>query len=253
MRVRFLGTGVCIARKERGSPGLLVEIDDEKLLFDCGQGTIKTLTKTLGYDISNFNYLFITHFHIDHVNDYPSIVKDRRFTTRKVLNVYGPPGLKRHTDILFKQLFTYMTSDLNVFDFLKTKEVTEGLVEKTESWTVRCAPTVHLDGVAYRIDSNGKSLVYSGDSAPCDSLVELGKDADVVILECSYSSKDSLKGKHFVPETAAQAAQEMKAKKLILTHFYPETDGKEKDMVERAKQHFDGEVVIAEDLKEIEI
>jgi len=129
MKVVFLGTGVCIARRERGSPGLLVETDDEKLLFDCGSGTIKTLTN-LGYDISNFNYLFLTHFHIDHVTDYPAIVKDRRFTTRKVLNVYGPLGLKNHTDILFNQLFAYMgdPNDLNVLEFLKLKEVTKGLV-----------------------------------------------------------------------------------------------------------------------------
>lgn len=254
MKVTFLGTGVCIARAERSSPGLLVEIGNEKLLFDCGSGSIKTL-KNLGYDISNFNYLFLTHFHIDHVTDYPTIVKDRKFTTGEILNAYGPPGLKRHTDILFNQLFAYMgdPNDLNIFDFLKLKEVTEGVVEKTDNWTVSCAPVIHHDGVAYRVDSKGKSLAYSGDTAPCDSLVELGKNVDVAILECSYSSKESLKGKHFVPETAAKAAQAMKAKKLILTHLYPETEGKEKDMVERAKQHFDGEVVIAEDLMKIEI
>jgi len=45
----------------------------------------------------------------------------------------------------------------------------------------------------------------------------------------------------------------MKAKKLILNHLYPETEGKEKDMVERAKQHFDGKIVIAEDLMKVKI
>ena len=252
MKLTFLGTGVCIAKEKRGSPGLLAEIDGEKLLFDCGSGTIKTL-KSLGYDISNFSYLFLTHFHIDHVSDYPAIVKDRKFTTEKTLNVYGPVGLRNHTDILFTQLFSYMSSDLSVLEFLKIKELAEGLMEETENWTVNCAPIVHSGGIAYRIDSKGKSLLYSGDTAPCDSLIELGKDVDVAILECSYSSKESLTGKHLIPETAAQAAQKMKAKKLILTHLYPETEGKEKDMIERAKQHFDGEVVIAEDLMEIEI
>jgi len=40
---------------------------------------------------------------------------------------------------------------------------------------------------------------------------------------------------------------------ITLKISYPETKGKEKDMVEQAKEYFDGEVVIAEDLMKVEI
>jgi len=254
MKIIFLGTGVCIARKERASPGLLVEIEGENLLFDCGPGTIKTLVN-LGCDVSQLSNLFISHFHIDHVNDYPALVKDRRFTTRKQLNVYGPVGLKKHNDLLFKQVFPYMgaENDLNVFEFLKLKEVSEGAVEEKDNWKVSCIPVVHGNAIAYRIDCGSKSLLYSGDTGPSDNLIKLGKNVDVAIIECSYPDEQTLKGDHFIPSTVGKAAQEMQAKKLFLTHLYPECKGKEEKMVEEVKKHFDGEVAIARDLMKVEI
>jgi len=254
MKIVFLGTGVCIARKERASPGLLIEIAGENLLFDCGPGTIKTLVN-LDYNISKLSYLFITHFHIDHVNDYPALVKDRRFTTRKHLNVYGPVGLNNHSNLLFKQVFPYMgaENDLNVFEFLRLKEVNEGVVEEKDNWKVSCTPVIHGNAIAYRINSVGKSLLYSGDSGPSDNLIRLGKNVDIAIIECSYPDEQTLKGDHFIPSTVGKAAQEMKAKKLFLTHLYPVCKGKEEKMVEEVKKHFDGKVVIARDLMKVEM
>lgn len=260
MKIVFLGTGVGIARKERASPGLLVEIGGENLLFDCGPGTIKTLVN-LGCDVSQLSNLFITHFHIDHVNDYPALVKDRRFTTKKQLNVYGPVGLNKHTNLLFKQIFRYMgpETDLNAFEFLKLKEVSEGVVEEKGNWKVTCTsvlvsnPIVHGNAIAYRIYSGNKSLLYSGDTGPSDNLIKLGKNVNVAIIECSYPDEQTLKGDHLIPSTVGKTAQEMKAKKLFLTHLYPVCRGKEDNMIEEVKKYFDGEVIIAKDLMEVEI
>ena len=252
VKITFLGTGVCIASAKRGSPGLLIEAADDLLLFDCGAGTIKTL-ESLGYKVSNLVYLFLTHFHIDHVIEYSAIVKDRRFSTRKELCVYGPPSLYRHSDILFKKLFPYMENELNVFEFLTLKEVQKGLVEQTDNWKVTCAPTKHASGVAYRLESEGKSILYSGDTSPCTSLIKLGKNVDVAILESSFPNKNSIVGDHLTPETAGNLARKMKCKKLVLNHFYPLCDGKESYMAELARQYFDEEVIFADDLMEVRI
>ncbi len=252
MKINFLGTGVCVARKERASPGILIQAGKDNLLFDIGPGTVKTLVG-LGCDVSRLKYLFITHFHIDHVNDYAALVKDRKFTTEKQLNVYGPEGLKKFGDVLFNQAFPYMGKELNVFEFLRLKEVSEGLVEQNKDWKVSCAPVTHYGSIAYRIDSKGRSVLYSGDTAPSDGLVKLGKNVDVAILECSYPDEKALKGSHLVPATAGKLAQEMKAKKLYLTHLYPACEGREHEMIEEVKRHFDGEVFIAEDSMKVKV
>lgn len=254
MRARFLGTGVIIPTVRRGFPGLLVEAGREPLLFDCGAGTLARLTR-LGYEVAGIKHVFLTHFHLDHVSDYPTLVKSRAFMGRETLRVYGPKGLVEGSMGLFAEhpWFRYVSETLRCFEYLELREVLEGLVAKTDEWSVTCAPTAHYEGVAYRVDEGRRSLLYSGDTATCDSLVWLGMDVDVAVLECSYSSRDSVRGHHLYPGSVGDLAQRMGAKRLILTHLYPETEGKEQSMLDEVKRCFDGEVNIAEDLMVVEV
>lgn len=255
MRVIILGSGVIVPQKERGFPGYLIEIDGEQLLFDCGAGTVNKLTK-LGYDISELSYLFITHFHIDHVSDYPTLVKVIVFTGRKILNVYGPKGLINGSKMLFEDFpwFSYISKQQKYFENFKFKEVIEGLVEQTDKWKVSCIPVVHFNGIAYRVESGNKSLLYSGDTSYDENLIKLGKNVDVAILECSFPDEKALTDHlHLIPSQIGELASKMECKKVVLTHLYPECKGREKEMIEKVKGKFDGEVVIAKDEMKIEI
>jgi len=207
----------------------------------------------MGYNISRLESIFLTHLHADHTLDYVTIVNDRAFTTRKALHVYGPRGLERHTKMLFMELFPDLGSTLRCFDYLTVKEVSEGLVAEQNGWKVSCAPVKHAGGVCYRIDSAGKSLLYSGDTSPCQSLIKLGREADLAVIECSFPDSASLSGEHLYPRLAGNLASEMKAKKLVLTHLYPICDGREQEMLTEAKRQFVGEVLLAKDGMRIEI
>jgi len=253
-KIIFLGTGVAIPTKKRAFPGLLVGIKNENLLFDCGPGSINRLVK-VGVDVSRLKYIFITHFHVDHVGDYLALVKSRSVMGRRTLNVYGPEGLKKFNEEIFKKVsaFNYVSKDLRCFEYLKLKETMRGVVEKTKDWVVTCTPVVHYNGVAYRIESNGKSIVYSGDTVPDENIVKLSKNVDLMIHECSYPDEESLVGLHTTPSKLADIARKSKVRKLALNHFYPECKGREKEMVSKIKEKFDGEVIIAEDFMEIEI
>jgi len=103
------------------------------------------------------------------------------------------------------------------------------------------------------MDSFGKSLLYSGDTGPCQSLTELGREVDLAVMECSFPDPTSLKDEHLNPTLAGSLAVKMKAKKLILTHLYPECDGREEEMLIEAKRRFTGQVLIAEDGMRIRI
>ena len=252
-RAIFPGTGVSIITRKRRSPGLLIETEEaHRVLFDCGPGTAQTL-EGMGYSISRLDYIFLTHLHVDHALDYATIVNDRAFTTRGSLHVYGPKGLERHTKILFNELFPDLGSTFRCFDYLSAKEVDEGLVADENGWKVSCAPVKHAGGVCYRMDSFGKSLLYSGDTGPCQSLTELGREVDLAVMECSFPDPTSLKDEHLYPTLAGSLAAKMKAKKLILTHLYPECDGREEEMLIEAKRRFTGQVLIAEDGMRIRI
>jgi len=246
MRVTFLGTGVSISTSKRRSPGILLELAGDHILLDAGPGTVRTITE-MGYCTSRIQNILFTHMHLDHAGDYVTFVCDRAFTTRDTLQTCGPRGLKRHSFLLFTQVYPELASTLRCYDFVRIKETTEGRVTEGDRWHASCAPTEHADGIAYRIESERRSLLYSGDTEPCRSLVELGREVDVAILECSFPNLASLKGRHLYPTTAAELAAEMNAKKLVLTHMYPECDGREREMVDNIKRVYDGEVTLAED------
>jgi ribonuclease BN (tRNA processing enzyme) len=91
MKLQFLGTGN--PRTERALSSYLV---DEKILFDCGGGTVRRLIET-GANISKINTLIISHFHGDHVTDLPLFLFKRWALTggKEKLTVIIPRGEKR--------------------------------------------------------------------------------------------------------------------------------------------------------------
>jgi len=103
--------------------------------------------------------------------------------------------------------------------------------------------------MATRIElESGQAVVYSGDSEYCANLVELGRSADLLILECAFPEEMQSIG-HLTPSLAGRIARESRCKKLLLTHFYPPCD--ESDLLTPLRKEFSGAVILAEDLMKI--
>jgi ribonuclease BN (tRNA processing enzyme) len=100
------------------------------------------------------------------------------------------------------------------------------------------------DSVGFRVNTNGRSLAYSGDTDYCANLVRLGRDADLLILECSFPDEKKTKG-HLTPSLAGRVAREASCHKLLLTHFYPVFQGH--DIRKECQKEFSGEILLAED------
>ncbi len=84
----------------------------------------------------------------------------------------------------------------------------------------------------------------------CESIVDLARDVDVLLLECSYPEHIKVDG-HLNSTLAGRIARKSNCRKLILTHFYPICD--DYDILGQCKEEFNGEIVLAEDLMTIEI
>ena len=122
---------------------------------------------------------------------------------------------------------------------------------KFDDFTLISGKTLHIDSsLAYRIESEGKSIVYSGDTDYSESLVELARDADCLIIECSMPDKLKVKG-HLTPTEVSKIANKSKAKRLIISHLYPICD--ELDVIKVIREQVDAETILAEDLLEVEI
>lgn len=71
-KVTLLGTGSPILSTSRSGPATLVEVGDEKLLFDAGRGAALQLYKA-NILPGSINKLFLTHLHSDHTIGIPDV------------------------------------------------------------------------------------------------------------------------------------------------------------------------------------
>lgn len=266
MIVKFLGTGSIIPNPQVGKKhsysAILLEVGADKLLFDIGPGTL-TKMQSLGINTQLYpNYLFITHYHIDHCLDYIALVKSRHFNQKtgkvgkgKTLSVFGPAGLKKWNKDIFENVlqWNYMSKELDYKDVTDCTEIKTGLVIKKKKWKVTCCPITHDNSIAFRVDSDGKSFVYSGDMAYDERVCKLGKNADLVVIECSYPDKKSLSGKHLEPTMIGKLAKIGNFKKLVLTHMYPINSGKERNIIQTIKKISGSKVILAYDFKMIKL
>ncbi len=100
----------------------------------------------------------------------------------------------------------------------------------------------------------GRKIVYTGDTGPSEALVELAKNADLLIHESTFEDalqERALKDKHSTPTMAAQTAKQAKVKQLVLTHI----SARYKDanqLLEQAKSTFPN-TILAQDLLKIEL
>ncbi|MCS7135148.1 MAG: MBL fold metallo-hydrolase [Candidatus Aenigmarchaeota archaeon] len=246
MKIVFLGTGSVILTG-RNQAGILMEIGKKKLLFDCGAGVAVSLAK-IGYTPYEIDYLFMTHFHPDHSIDFVTLVTDRGFRKR-TLKVYGPIGLKKFTKIFYTKLYPELDSFLKCFEYLELNEVKKNFELNEREFKISSSPTKHTEfSLAYRIETKNKVILYSGDTGECEEVINLGKNVDIAILECSFPSKKvAVTPNHLYPEACGRMAKRMNAKKLVLMHFFPSCEKKEREILSRVKKFFDGEVVLAKD------
>jgi ribonuclease Z len=280
MRAWVLGSGVPTPSATRASSGYLVEIDGSYLVFDHGFGAFQRLLE-LGVDPVAVTQLFFTHLHYDHVGDFARLVLtrwDQGAGRVADLEVFGPPPLARTAERLFAEDGVYgpdsiaRTRNQSSLDLYRlrggtgerarpnpsVRELLPGESVSGADWRVRVAEVEHfrplLTCYAYRIEHAGRSLVYSGDTGPCDALVELAQDCDVLIHMCHYISgtamSDAFASSSSGHKEAAEIARRARAKTLVLTHITAQIDqpGIRERVIADVARIFGGNVVLAQDL-----
>ena len=106
-----------------------------------------------------------------------------------------------------------------------------------------------------------KKIVFSGDTIFCKNLINLAKNADLLIHEATFSQQEedlARRNFHSTTVIAARVAREAEAKLLILTHISPRYSSnnksgvREKDLLSEAQRIFP-QTLLAEDFMEYEV
>jgi ribonuclease BN (tRNA processing enzyme) len=247
VKITILGSGTSVPSLTRNSSGILLENDGIHSLIDCGYGTLHQLLR-LGITYKDLDRIFFTHIHPDHMYDLVPLLFAVRYPLdprEKTLEIVAGPGFEDFFGGLLKAYRGWLqpkTYEIKITEQDEETKEYDGLSVTTRK--VKHIPTSR----GYRVtDENGKTAAFSGDTDTCDGMIELGREADLMVLECALPDDLKMDG-HLSPTPAAKLAQKANCKKLCLTHFYPPCDLAEfREIVSR---EYTGELFFAEDLME---
>ena len=249
MKVTVLGSGTAVPVPGRFPAGYLVQEGDLSALVDLGPGVLRRVAET-ATDLADIGAVLLTHYHTDHCADVAALLFALRnpcYAGREPLRILGSRGLR--------ELLAHLTAAwpwLEPRDYeLRTEEIGPGrhAVGPLEVTAVRIEHTEASLG--YRFRSPGGSVAaFSGDAVYCEGLVELAAGADLFVCDSAFPGAAPGPG-HMTPAEAGRAAHRAGARKLCLTHFYPECEGH--DLIAEARAEFGGEIVTARDLQVFEL
>ena len=279
-RVFVLGAGTPTPTPDRYGSSFVLQLGDEHIMFDCGPAATHKLVKA-GLLPTQVGYLFFTHHHFDHDVDYPCFLLtrwDQSTGKEKELEVYGPFLTETLTHRLLDEREGAFAHDwiarvnhpgsqrLHVRrggilprkpPSVISRDIGPGKVYAGKDWEVTAAVAEHvqpwLDSLAYRVDSPDGSIVFTGDTRPCQTVLDLAQDADVMLCGC-WDDQDRMKerGEAGLCGTvdAGRLAQEAGVKKLVLVHIGHELarHGDMEKGIGDVKKVYDGELVFAEEL-----
>jgi ribonuclease Z len=280
-KVTLLGTASPSPRPTRFGPSTLVEVGDQKLLFDAGRGVPIRMWQ-IRVPMGKLDALFITHFHSDHVSGIPDLWLTgwlgpefgRRAAPFRVIGPIGTKALMENIEKAFSADVKIRLEDEKLppagiavaaeeFDH-------DGVVYEKNGVKVTAFEVDHGAAIkpayGYRIDYKGRSVVISGDTRYNENVIKYGTGSDLLIHEVGSARKELMVNlfaqriiaHHTTPSEAGQVFAKAKPKLAVYTHIVllsgatiPEPTLE--DVVAETRQTYDGPLQVGDDLMAFEI
>jgi len=249
--------GSCGAWPEAGRAcsGYVLEHDGFRVVLDLGYATLPRLLAVVGSsEADGIDAVIVSHRHADHAIDLHGLFRARWFGRRGAapLPLYAPRG------VLEQVLALEEDDDRAVQRVFDWKPLPAPAYEvgpfRLESWAL----PHFVPNAGVRLSSPGLTVAYTGDTGPDPALTDLGRDADLYVMEASdrdqqVSTAPAPIGRrmHLSARDAGLAAEAAGARRLLLSHFWPGNDREESRTAATAV--FSGEVMLADEGMEISL
>ncbi|XP_053300231.1 zinc phosphodiesterase ELAC protein 2 [Pleuronectes platessa] len=243
--VVFLGTGSALPMKIRNVSGTLVNISpSQSILLDCGEGTFGQLCRHYGEDVnkalSKISTVFISHMHADHHTGLLNLLYQKERAMMTLGKELSPIYLIAPSQIMtwLNQYHDYCEEILSHVNFVSNKFLCDRAdppTQRTSSLIKACLKKNDLQKFQTCIvrhcknafacsftHNSGWKLAFSGDTMPCDGLVQIGRNATLLIHEATLEDgmeEEAVEKRHSTTSQAIGIGMKMNAKFIMLNHF----------------------------------
>lgn len=260
LHVGLCGSGAPFADPRRACACVAVIAGRSFYVVDTGPSSERKM-ELMRLNPGQVRAVLLTHFHSDHIGDLGELMLKRWAggSNKSALEVFGPAGVE--TVVKGFNLAYSLDSEYRIlhhgpetmpptgagglarpFHFSPGKN--EAVIIDTDGVRITAFEVDHAPvkpAVGYRFDYKDRSVVISGDTAPCQSLLHQARGADLLVHEALQPAMVSILqdlgqkiGRHNVarimgdimryhtsPEDAAKIAKEAGVRHLLLTHILP--------------------------------
>ncbi|NXH09446.1 RNZ2 protein, partial [Bucco capensis] len=243
--VVFLGTGSAIPMKIRNVSSTLLHTSSTRaLLLDCGEGTFGQLCRHYGEQVDqvlcNLAAVFVSHMHTDHHSGLLNILLERRRAFAALGQPFSPLFLVAPEQIMpwLYEYHNHCEQILGDIKMIPSQSLVKGWenIKPKAKWSVssllenydlaefQTCEVQHCKNAfaCSVVHRSGWKVVYSGDTMPCMALVQMGKNATLLIHEATLEDgleKEALEKTHSTTSQAIQTGMKMNAEFIMLNHF----------------------------------
>lgn len=242
MKVTMLGTGGALLDPDRGHTSIAVQIREKTYLMDMGTGATRKMIEAC-IDPISVEAIFLTHLHFDHTADLPVFVLGSWMSDLQTSPViYGPEGTSNFVEHLFEggayaidiaARAQYPQRQANMQALRPDVRLMKpGVIFEDDRLKVTAMPVDHIPSdickcFGLKLESEGKTIVFSGDTIALPEMVDFAKGAELLIHEATfpeaaieYRAQNGIGTfSHTSPRQLGQIARDAGVGCLIPTHI----------------------------------
>lgn len=217
-KIIFLGTGggrIVYANQIAATGGFVIQLAGYQIHVDPGPGAL-VRARQYGIKAPKTNIVYVTHHHIDHVNDLNAVIDAITLggIHRKGILISTPTVIGgSETELAWLQPF-YKEK---LKEYFAAKP---GDVVKIGSLTFTATPTKHdVDrNIGMKLGAPGISIGYTSDTVFFPELVEAFKGVTILIMNVLRPGKDQWKT-HFCSEDAVNLISAVRPELAVIQHY----------------------------------
>lgn len=257
----------------------LLKLGGKTILIDAGLGCTRGLCDA-GVSLTRIDAIFITHLHSDHYLELGPLLHTAWTAGLKTsVPVYGPKGL----DLYWTGFLMSMKADIDLRiqdegrpdlnGLLELQSLNEGSFDFFDL-RVSAMRNEHpplIDSFALRFDFGERSVTFSGDTAPLETMITFAEGSDLLVHEAMLSEgiaalcarvgngddrlRVHLERSHSAASEVAKIATQANVKALALHHLIPsdDPDYNESHWRTEIRKNFSGPFYVGRDGLEIEL